>query len=295
MTLQAPAITQPRRDRRLFEALTFYAALGLYGARTGAMINEVAGIRLNRDPAEWFVLPTLFGGAGIAIALAVDRPHHIRRGRGFAIAAGLTLGQVSLSALGYFRGERHRPRGDPFSSPLLWLGATVGLTTGMLVGELLDPTEGSGTFVVAFGVGGALSGAALCGIAGCGHDLGLWVFGGEVALTAGALAGIALVHPNEVEVRWAVLGALVGALPGSVMLALGPSEAFDFNGRNAAGYALSVGGLLGVGVTSLALARAFGLGRSVNRDPRPSTAWVLPTVSAGPGSMMLGLSLPSPL
>lgn len=282
--LEAP----PSLDRKLIEGLTFYLAMGAYGARTGAMVNHLAGIQLSDDAVVWSVLPVLGAGTGVALAWALDHPRRIRRGRGFSLAAGMTFGQLTATSIGYLRGRSHQPPGDPFSSPFVWFGASAGLSLGLIAGELIDPTAGSATFTVAFGVGGILSGAALCGIVGCGNDLGYYVIGGELALAGGAIAAISLLHPTDAEVRWAVLGALAGALPGALVLGLGDWRAFDFHGDNQLGYALTVGGLLGAGVTSLALARAFGGGTRARTSPTALN--LTPTLMATPGALSLGVS-----
>lgn len=267
------------------ERFLFGLLAASYGLRLGTAINLGAFGRTLDDPAPetYLILP---GALAVALplgALLIERRFPMRRGRALSAGTGGTLGYLVAASLAtWVRGESF-PTGATLSGWTTFIGTTSGIAAGALVGHLTDATPADVLFVATGGVGGALGGGLLCGVARCGAGLGAWALAGELGLFTAAVALRATVRPTQPTMRLVGAGALgLGLLlGGGVLLAYGVRD-----GEITAG-AAQRSALFGLGGLALGAVTFFALGRGAE----PSMTTVVPTAQVTGQGMVLGAAV----
>jgi hypothetical protein len=262
------------------EAAILYGAPTLHGIRTGLVLDRALNLDPLEDPLPALVLPALLGTAGFAAAWWVDHPQPLAAGRAFTLGGGMIVGTLGSVGLHLLRYRQHPRFGSPLVSPVAWLGTSLGMGVGLVLAATLRPDPGSATMVTTVAVAGALGGVFLCGAVGCGNDVGLWLLSGEALGLALGFGATAWLRPSEALVRWGDLAGIAGMVPGLLALACGPPRARRLEGGWSEVYALSLAGMVGLGLGAMALAGAL------LPAPRRPTAGALPWVQPLPGGML---------
>ena len=205
-----------RRGNDEFIALMLTA--GSYGFRSGTMLNYAIGLRPGDGDWTYWLAPSLLGAAGLAGAIIVENRSTMRRGRGLTAGTTMLLAQVGTLAFEMQRRGESYPSSDTFTAPISWVGATVGLASGIALGHFLDVAPGKAVYVGIGGVGGALLGLFSCGVARCSADVGAWALAGMGAGLAATLATAWWVNPPQRETRALVAGGVAGVLPAAGVL-----------------------------------------------------------------------------
>jgi hypothetical protein len=287
---------QERRDasgarvpdrRRGGEVVAMYLSAGSWGFRTGTLIQWAAGRRADEgDALAYWSVPA--GGAVVMLGalFALDRARPLRSGRALTVGAGSITGTLlSLALTMQMRGESS-PSQVTLSAWPTWIGNTVGILGGMLVGHLTDATVGQGLYVATGSVGGVLMGLYACGIAQCGSNVGTWAFVGTSLAFAATAATAKCFNPPEREMQFVGLGAVIGIVPGVATLVAHATRDGAISSRHwARASAMSLGGVVVGGLAAYAAARAT----------RPlldhgETLSLGPMFDASTGTPMMGLS-----
>ncbi len=289
----SPARAQQARasDRRRGTELVLLGVLSAtYGLRIGTLINQAAGRPIDDpDPATYWILPGVLTVAVPVATLLIESRFPIRRGRGISAGVGGIMGYLGAIGLVTQLAGESFPSGQSFTSPWTFVGTTVGIAGGILVGHLTDAPPADALWAGTGAVGGAALGALVCGVSECGPALGAFVLGGELGLFTAAMLLRSTVRPTEREMRLTALGAVSGTvlLGGGVMLAhLARDGRLDAAAvqRSAA---FGLGGLIVGGLGFFALGRA-------TPEPTPARSTrtaLLPSLDVRPGSFGLGVTI----
>lgn len=273
-----------RRGGDEFGALMLTAST--YGFRSGTMLNFALDLRQS-DGWTYWVAPSLIGAAGLVGAILVERRFPMRRGRGLTAGTAMLLGQVGTLAFEMYRRGESYPSGDTFTAPISWVGATVGLASGIALGHLLDVAPGKAVYVGIGGVGGALLGLFSCGVARCSADVGAWALVGMGAGLAATLTTAWWVNPPQRETRAMVAGGLAGVLPAAgVLLAYQLRDGTVTQDAWARVSVVGLVGLVGGGAFGYAHARSS---RATAPPEEGSSLTLMPTFERNGAATTVGL------
>lgn len=255
-SLAAPAASAqgaPGATIEGFEVVSLYGAAGAYGF----VLGTAGGLASTDDSrnASRLLLPLAGLLGGEAAAFALHRAGSVRRGRGYAVSAGVILGGVAGGGVALYA--------NPDDPAVGWgigaLTTTVGLGLSLGLAHVTDALPGTMNFVTTGGVWGAVLGGAVATLLEGEHvhretmSSALLIGEGFGVVLAAFTAN--LLEPTPAQTRWVDLGALLGGLlGGSLALA----------SQSAEGIAAGVGlGVLGGGVGGWFAGRP---GDAVRRD-----------------------------
>jgi hypothetical protein len=257
-----------------------------YGLRTGTGLMWLAG-RLPNDgaPETYWILPGALAAGSLTAALLIHHYHPLRRGRAFSAGAGALFGYVtSLSIATTIAGESF-PSVELMAGPATWIGNTVGLVGGILVGHFTDAPPGHALYVATGVFGGSLLGLLSCGISQCGTNLGPFVLVGEGVGTLVALSTVNLLRPRARHMQMLSLGASGGLVP-----AVGVAAAYwvrDGGLSQAAIARVSAFAMGGIVVGALA---GYAIGRTMTPGSTTTSMMVIPGVVSSNGASV-GMTL----
>jgi hypothetical protein len=219
------ASTRPLRPRYFdtldaAESATLYGVSAGYGITLGLWTHAAFAQGTSDAPTGTSVLlPILGAGVGVGIAAVLDARNNIRRGRVYAANAGFYLG---LQAAFGVRQIVDGPLADAtrFGQWSAFLGAaTLGMGGSLVLAHLTDAQPGSASFVWSGGFWGGVIGAAVDRSLRTGRSEGaVGLLVGEGVGIALTLATAHLLRPTPTQTRWLDLGALVGAIAGTIAL-----------------------------------------------------------------------------
>ncbi len=259
---------QSRERASRGEALTFYAAGGVYGLTTGIWINSLFGLT---NPGVAALFPLTLTAAGVVGAYSVDSTLAPRRGVLAATTLGLGLGAANgagIAAAQSTASDKSRSWNYATQGSLAFVLMTGGAVGGYAYGEYVRPDARGVAFVGNGAAWGAITGVFL----GAGGTSGPWEAGaslwGTIAMNAGAattaIAAAIGGAPSFKTQRYMWLGYGAGTAASSAVYL---SYLFSSEDPRVGLVTNAIGGLAG-----LAVGAAFGAGLT---DDAEATAGLL--------------------